>query len=363
MEFPRLKKWYLKYERHLSSASLLGGFVFDIFALKRVDLFIENLWVVLHLLMAMAGIFFLNLYEKRHPKEKDSRLVQPGRIWLTIIIQFAFGGLFSTFLVFYFRSATLITSWPFFLLLGAAFAGNELLKKHYSRLVFQIAQLFLSVYSFAIFALPLLFHKIGTGIFLLSGLVSIIVLAGFIALLRLAVHEHFNKSKWILRVTIAVMTVVINLLYFSNLIPPIPLALKDAGAYHLVQKSSVSLYTISTEQSSIWDYFKAYQPFHSAGGPVYVYSAVFSPTKLDTTVVHHWQYYDDAKKSWVDYGNIKLSIIGGRDGGFRTYSVVFNPHPGRWRVDVETERGQVIGRIKFEVIQSAKEPALVTQTK
>ena len=42
------------------------------------------------------------------------------------------------------------------------------------------------------------------------------------------------------------------------------------------------------------------------------------------------------------------SIAGGRDGGYRGYSLT-TVNSGNWRVNIETERGQLIGRVKFKV--------------
>jgi hypothetical protein len=343
-----VKAWYARYERHVSSVSLIGGFVFDAFTLKRVDLFLENFWVVVHLLMAGVGIIFLNLYEAGTLRSKV-----PGRahFWLTIAIQFAFGGLLSVFLVFYFRSTTLLASWPFFLILVAVFACNELLKKHYTRLIFQISIFYLSIFLFAIYLIPVLIHQIGPEAFLLSGLASLVALALFLSLLRFLTRERFRKSRNALFLAIAAIFFLMNVLYFTNIIPPIPLSLKDSGVYHSIARTSDGNYAVEAEPGSWIDFFKPYRLFHeTAATPVYVFSAIFSPTSFDTSILHEWQHYDETSKNWVTMATIPLPIVGGRDGGYRTYSALSNIAGGLWRVNVETERKQLIGRIKFEVV-------------
>jgi hypothetical protein len=42
----KIRNWYGRYERPISSLSLVGGFIFGAVTLKRVDLFWENIWVV-----------------------------------------------------------------------------------------------------------------------------------------------------------------------------------------------------------------------------------------------------------------------------------------------------------------------------
>jgi len=46
---------------------------------------------------------------------------------------------------------------------------------------------------------------------------------------------------------------------------------------------------------------------------------------------------------------VKFPIVGGREGGYRAYSVKSQPASGRWRVDIETAEGQLIGRVPFSV--------------
>lgn len=362
MRLKFLTSWYLRHERLISSLSMFGGFIIDSLTLRRVDLLWENLWVIGLLTIAATGVILINLYENR----KDKFSVKASSIihfWLIIIVQFAFGGLLSSFLVFYFRSATLSASWPFLLVLFSVFIFNEVLKHHYTRLVFQISVLFFSIYSFAIFIVPVIFHQIGRIMFILSGLLSLAVLAIFILCLWHISRERFRESKKLLYLAVGGITILINVLYFTNLIPPIPLSLKDAGVYHSIIRNSDGNYSATSEPQGFWDYFKSYESFNETGGqPVYVFSSIFSPTNLNTQVVHEWQHYDEATKKWMTTNKIKLSIVGGRDGGFRTYSIKIITNPGLWRVNVQTLQGQLIGRIKFEVKNVDAVPDLITGT-
>lgn len=360
MRIKAITNWYLRNERWISSLSLVGGFVFDIFALKRIDLFFDNIWVAAHLVIAALGILFLNIYENKKHKlsVKAASIIH---FWLIITIQFAFGGLLSVFLVFYFRSGTLSASWPFLLFLAIIFIFNELLKHQYSRLVFQTSMLFISVYSFAIFIVPVIVHKFGPAIFVLSGIVSIIVLWLFLICLKFISREKFVKSRKPLFISIIGITVLINVLYFTNVIPPIPLSLKDAGVYHSIVRNSDGNYTVTGEDQGFWSFFAPYESYHKySNQPVYVFSSIFSPTNLNTQIVHDWQLYDEKTKGWNTAFQIQLSIVGGREGGFRTYSIKTISTPGLWRVDVKTTQGQIIGRIKFKVEETQTAPELVT---
>jgi len=155
---------------------------------------------------------------------------------------------------------------------------------------------------------------------------------------------------------------VMNGLYFYNLIPPIPLSLKDSGVYYEISKDANSQYVGRYEKTDWKSYFIMYDDFRiNPGASVYAYSAVFSPTDLNTTIRHVWQYHNEYLGKWVDYSRVELPLFGGRGGGFRTYSVKTGLIAGQWRVNVENIRGQVIGRIRFNIVPT--EGYISTQTK
>ncbi|MEJ0001866.1 MAG: DUF2914 domain-containing protein [bacterium] len=246
-------------------------------------------------------------------------------------------------------------TWPFILLLVAAFVANQSFKRHYIRFSFQISLFFLSIYSFAIFLVPVVLHRIGTWVFLLSGAASLAFIGLFIVILFHFIKDKSVRDKYESRKMIALLILgifaIVNALYFTNLIPPIPLSLKEGGVYHSVEKVAGGNYYVSDEKHSWKDYFRLFKTFTAApGAGAYAYSAVFSPRNLNITILHEWQYYDESERAWATTGIISLPVIGGRDGGFRTYSMRSNLTPGKWRVNVETTEGKIIGRLRFNVI-------------
>jgi Protein of unknown function (DUF2914) len=72
---------------------------------------------------------------------------------------------------------------------------------------------------------------------------------------------------------------------------------------------------------------------------------------LETTVYHHWQYRlsNGRMKHYATSDRIPITISGGREAGYRGYTVKQRPFAGDWRVDVETGDGRVIGSVKFRV--------------
>jgi cellulose synthase/poly-beta-1,6-N-acetylglucosamine synthase-like glycosyltransferase len=217
MPLTKIRNWYGKYERPISSLSLVAGFVFDAVTLKRVDLFWENVWVIAHIVIVGVCIVLINALEKQEGDEAN-----PSRLhfWLVNLQQFFYGGIWSTFLVFYFRSADLSVSWPFLLILALSFWANESLKRQFVRLFFQISLFFLAIFCFAIYLVPILLHKIGNEVFILSGLASIVFISLFLWLIWKTSGKKINEKKSILYTSLTGVFVLVNFLYFTNLIPP-----------------------------------------------------------------------------------------------------------------------------------------------
>jgi len=365
MVLARIKNWYGKYERPISSLSLIGGFAFDALTLKRVDLFWENFFVIAHIVLVGVCIVLIHAVEEKGEGDDSGAealakaAANPSKLhfWLVNIQQFFYGGIWSVFLVFYFRSGDITVSWPFLLILALSFIANERLKRSFIKLTFQISLFFLATFCFAIFLVPVLFHKIGPRMFLLSGALSLIFIALFLLLIRYTSRRKFGKGKIFLFGSIAGIFILVNILYFTDLIPPLPLSIKDAGVVYSVQKDSRGNYITIGEQGTWQDYFKLYPDFHAVAGlPVFVYSAIFSPLALNLDVVHQWQYLD-GNGQWQTSNTINLRIVGGRDGGFRTYSKkTTGLVPGHWRVNILTTTGQLIGRVRFNLIMADSLP-------
>jgi hypothetical protein len=347
-----LKHWYETYERRISVGSLFTGFIIDALTMQRIDALRENLWIALNIMAVAVGIILLN----RSQKDNDG-------FWLPNILQFSFGALLGSFFIFYFRSATIAASWPFLALIFLAMVANELFQKRYAKLAFQLSFFYFSIFSFLIFLVPLAIKRIGPEVFILSGMLSLGVLWLFLLALRKYARERFIESRTGIWSFVAVIFVGLHILYFTNLIPPIPLSLKDSGIYHSVEKSLAGNYIVTDEKRGLTRYLPLPPTIHwQTGEPLYAYTAVFSPGSLNVDIVHDWQYKNSEGK-WVTATRIPLYISGGRLNGFRVYSNKFTFTPGDWRVDVKTPRGQIIGRLSFKIAVTDTEPELVANIK
>lgn len=348
------KEKYERYERHVSSVALLAGFILDNLTLSRIDRLFESVLSFVYVCLAGLGIILINLSEQGHWGGRFSR----SHTFFLVIIQFALGGLFSAFTIFYFRSGSLVTSWPFMLFLAGLLIGNEIFKARYQKLLFQISVFFVALFSLTIFYVPIVTKTLGAWTFIGSGIVSLVSITIFIYILSRYVPLRVEESRRALVVSIGVVFIIINIFYFTNIIPPIPLSLKDAGVYHEVLKQADGKYKVVEE---VRPWYEIFFPFtrisFSAQKPLYVLSSVFAPTRLNTDIVHEWQYFDEELKRWVTASEIRFPIEGGASGGYRGYSQKTSLFPGYWRVDIETPRKQVIGRIKFKIVEGS--PALL----
>jgi hypothetical protein len=336
-----------RHERSLSAASMIGGFAFDNYAFRRIDLPNTQLVFIGYLSVAAVSMLIMHLLAERVANGKEW---PRWRAILPFATQFALGGLWSAFLVFYSRSAVLTASWPFLMVLVAIFLGNEIFKHYHSRLAFAAVLFFFALYSYAIVTVPLLTHSVGVLNFLLAGGVALVI---FFALMR--VVAGLGPQEWrATRVQVGIGTVLVyalmNIFYFAGVLPPLPIALSAGGAYHFVQKKG-PVYEAQGEPQSWLTRFGATPVLHlAAGQPLYAYSAVFAPIKLNTTVQHRWQHYDTKAKGWHTVSTVSFKIVGGRDNGYRGYTITHHTAPGDWRVDVDLPDGHIIGRLNFTVV-------------
>ncbi|OGG44341.1 hypothetical protein A2841_00950 [Candidatus Kaiserbacteria bacterium RIFCSPHIGHO2_01_FULL_48_10] len=341
----QLKDFIFRNEHSLSGVALFAGFIIDSLTLRRVDLLPETILLYSYLGIAALSIFLIHLMEESAARGGIGSRFVP---WLTFLLQFTFGGLFSAFLIFYSRSASLAASWPFLILLLFVFLGTEFFRKFHARLIFQLSVFFFAIFSFCVFSVPIAVGTIGPWVFVLSGVMSVLTFSIFIFLLRFTGRARMRARMGGIIFSTALIFFLINALYFLNILPPIPLALKEIGIYHSVVRTDAA-YVLRGEERA-W-YKALWRPtFHiTEGTPLYVFAAVFAPVSLKTDVVHRWQYYDQATATWNDSTIVRFPMIGGRDEGFRGFSLKYGATPGLWRVSVETPSGQLIGRTTFVV--------------
>lgn len=347
-------------KRHWLTVSFFFGFIIDNITLNRVDQVFDNLVLASYLVLAMGSLILL--YAATAGKVPE-RYEQYARAWAPLVTQFAFGGLLSGILIFYGRSGSWFASWPFLLMILSVIAGNELLKRRAQRLIFNITLLFIGLFLYIVLIVPVLMGKMGAWIFFFSGLLALGCIYAFVRVLARVIPNFLRANMRYLVFTVGAMYVGLNFLYFTNIIPPIPLSLKELGVYHDVVRLENGSYELTYEKGA-W-----YQPFkdsdttyhYQTGDTVFCFASVFAPTRLSTEIFHRWEYYVPADKEWRTHGRFSYPIGGGRDDGFRGYTKVENVSEGTWRCTVETERKQILGREVFDIQNGAPERGLVTE--
>jgi len=351
--------WVKHNERTLSAFGMVAGFVSDNLMFRRIDLPNTQAVFSAYLALAASSITVLHFLERR---AREGKMYARWRALLPMVTQFALGGLWSGFLVFYSRSAVITKSWPYLAVLAGFLIGNEVLKRYHARLVFTAVLFFFAVFSYAIVTVPLYTHTIGKWTFIASGLVAVGILVPFLFLLAAVNHTQFVAARGKIALGVTAVYLLINVFYFTNTLPPLPLALARIGVYHAVKKTG-DIYVAQTESEPWYTQFGIPSVLHvPAGQPLYAYSAVFAPIELSTKIVHRWRRYDAKSGHWLTESTVTYAINGGRDGGYRGYTIKHNPEPGDWRVDIDTIDGHIIGRIQFKVEAASNAPAITSET-
>lgn len=331
-----------------------AGVGYDTLTLTRIDRLQDNLLLLLYLVL-LGVLIILTGREEFRTGEQEFWESQPGWIrWLgraqpyyPMATQFLFGGLFSAYAIFYFRSASLTSSAIFLFLLVGLLVANEFLKDRLTNLSLLVTLYALVCFSFFTFFLPVVTGWMNRAVFLAGAGLSA---ATVFRVVQLIAEDNPAWTRQHTVNTLAPAGAVIALLigfYLLNWIPPVPLAMKFGGIYHEVRRAGDRFEL--TFEKGWFELLKRSDTDFPAGEPVYCFTAVFAPVNLDTTVYHHWYYRAGRGRPSVHADRIPIRISGGREGGYRAYSFKQGLDAGEWRVDVETEDGRVLGRVTIRV--------------
>ncbi len=349
---PRYRLARLAYHQnqHVGPAALfVGGFGWDALTLQRVDALLDN--VILGGYLAALGVFLVLSLLAEHGQLASAPL-QRLQTWFPGLAQFFAGGLFSAYVVYFSQSASFTTTGLFVLVLVGVLLANEFLFERFQHVVVLAALYFLAAFCFFTFFLPVVTGRMGYAMFALGGVVSLVPVALGLALLRRwAVIDAPRRMALALGAPVGLL-VTLNVFYLLNWMPPVPLALRDAGIYHDVTRTD-DAYALTYEAPPWhrpWD--DADDVFrYDAGDAVYCFAAVFAPTHLRARIVHHWQHFDTDADAWVTTDRIDYKLTGGRFRGYRGFTRKRHVRPGAWRVDVETAEGRLVGRVRFEIVE------------
>jgi uncharacterized membrane protein len=349
---PRLRKW-------LPFITFIAGFVWDSLTLNRIDYLFDNFVLAGHLAAFAVMIVLVLRAQARVLRRPGLRRFERHFRW---VMQFFLGGLLAKYVLFYFKSASFTRTSLFLLLLVVLLVGNEFLEHRLENAKLLAVLFFFCLDSFLAFFLPVIASRVETGLWVFAGLVSLVASTALFAVAIPRRTGVWGREFRAAAGLIAGAWLLLNVLYFANLIPPVPLALRSAGVFHRVVHTAAG-YEVTYVQEPRYRFWKRWEdPFQLAQGEsVYCYSAVFAPRGVRIPVRHRWLRHDSAG-GWVTTDTIAFQVAGGREGGFRGYTQKRTVAPGAWRVELEAGDGRILGRIDFTVVAAeANRPALVTR--
>ena len=322
-----------------------------------MDVLWNNAVLGMYLVLSGIGITIFHMVEEREWRGWKAQFAGAA---MPILIQYSFGNLFSGLIVFYSRSANVLSTWLFVLALAALVVFNESFSHLYRRFRYQMAIWFFLLLTFMAYVVPVVVSNIGPSIFAASVLISALLLFLFVQVLRSLIPKRVKLASRSLFAIATAITVMFVVAYVNSWIPPLPLALKDAAVAHeIVHKGDG--YELTVEERPWWQFWARYADFfhYTEGDTAYVYTSVFAPSGLSLPVEHEWQHYNKEVGEWQTVSTVAFTVSGGRDGGYRGYSLTRRLAPGAWRVNVKTDYGTLIGRVTFTAQPSDAHPAFL----
>ncbi|WP_107038710.1 DUF2914 domain-containing protein [Brumimicrobium mesophilum] len=352
----RFRKFVRRNSKYAPVIFFVGGFIFDTLTLGRIDRLYDITVLSLYMFLLTISLY---LYNRVGDRRWRNTFFEPYQLYLPLAIQFFFGGLSSAYVIYFSRSVSLSKTIAFFVILLVLLFANELLKKRISNKYLQFSVYFFVSFTFFTFMIPVFIKQMNTTVFLISGLVSLITTLTLITI----IYRKSPSTRLEIRIRklitiILVMYGTINLFYFTNLIPPVPLALEAGIVAHNVERKNGD-FLVTYERDDWFVFWRDHRIkyIHQENESVFVFTSIFAPTKISKAIFHRWQWFNETSKEWEVVDNISYRITGGRDDGFRGYTYKNNIKPGFWRVDVVTKENLVLGIIDFEIIMDVeKEP-------
>lgn len=342
--------FFRKYEKYIPILFFIGGFIFDSLTLGRIDRLYDLVVLCLHMFFLSLSIFLFNLSDETL---WENTIIGKYKQYLPLAIQFFFGALSSAFVVYFSRSVSLSQTMSFFAILVCLLLANELFKKRISNQNLHFGVYSFISFTFFAFIIPVFIKEASPTIFFISGMISLGV-----TLLMIALIYSLNPTRpkiELIKLLVVVLSIYgfITAFFFLRLIPPVPFALDKGIVAHQIEKKE-GFYYVTYETDDWYVFWRDYRQrfVHNAGEPVYVFTSIFAPTDLEKKVFHRWSWYNVELDEWEIVEDIAYEIKGGRNEGFRGYTLKKNVKSGFWKVDILTENEFILGVIRFEIVDN-----------
>jgi hypothetical protein len=204
--------------------------------------------------------------------------------------------------------------------------------------------------------LPVFTGVMSTFIFIIAGFIALALTLVFVSVIYRKSHSTRRQvSLAKLSGLIICLYLGINTCYYFNFIPPVPLALKSGLIAYNVQKTD-GAYLVMYDPDKAYKFWRNYnyEVTYSPGDTIFAYTSIFSPTDLNIDVADRWMWYDPKSEKWKTSDIIGYNVTGGRGGGYRGFTYKTNLHPGRWKIEVVTKNGRIIGTMGFNLNQGPR---------
>jgi hypothetical protein len=341
----------IKNDPRAPVAFFIAGFVFDALLLHRPDTVLQiahqSLYLFLITLLLTAAVL-----EGYGLFSVPKRLV---KVWQyhEHLTQFLIGTLLNVYTFFYFKSGSLFSSIVFIIFISGLLVANEFVHLKSRQLYLKLALYFLCVTSFWLYIVPMFLGRVD----FLAFVIALVISSGFIwflyTLIEMSTRAHPESVKVRNEIRKKVFGTGLGVLgafiifYALQIIPPVPLSLKYIGIFHSVRKEDGEY--ILTYTRPKWFFWQNGDQtfFAKPGDTIVTFARVFAPNGFQDQLNVRWLL--KTTRGWEKQDLIPITVNGGRDEGFRGYTVKANYQPGDYRVLVETKDGREIGRISLTV--------------
>ncbi len=337
----RFEPQLITLRRFLPALAFFCGFTWDSVTMGRVVSFFDLL--VLTTYYFGAGLVLVLLVREVKPQWQN---------WFTFLVQFFFGGLFSALVVFYFKSAG--SAYTFMMVVGLVvlLVANEFFAAKYLSRTLSWTLFAACGTMYLNFLIPHIVHSIKPLWFYLSCLISLSLVYGIrrfanakhreIILLGNKKIQYRSDLRQLAPAAAGVLMLIV--FYQLQLIPPVPLVLKESYICKDFSKEG-GVYQCQEEKQPLWGALGLGRDVihFQEGEKIYNLSAVFAPQRVTVDLEQRWWLRDEDSGRWLARGVVPLPMVGGRSEGWRTYSYIrAAAQPGRWKVETALQDGAVL---------------------
>ena len=337
------------HARHAGKTMLLffgAGFLFDALMLSRIDE--PGMLIQQGAYLSICGTL-LALTQRMALKnlEPPASLRRPWH-YVDHAIHFMLGTLLNAYSIFYFRSASGLTAAIFVVIVCGLLAVNELPRFQKLGPMVLVALYSICLTSYLAYLFPVLLGSIRPWMFYLAVATALLPLTLHVLLLSRwsTTRGHVVRHAAIPAYGVQLLFL---LLYLFRVAPPVPLAVKEMGIYHDVQRTPEGRRLFRQKPS--WKFWqKGDQDFlERPDDKVHCFARIFAPARFRDRIGIVW-YRDDPRKGWIEHYRFPLTLLASSERGFAADGYLTHPPPGRWRVEVQSQDGRTMGLLHFQVI-------------